>query len=80
MEPVTTPFYGAILLLKRTLADDTLEHIAATTAQTHFPGQDYNHYLSLDLPENVPVDVFDQYSAAMRDLPEGAVYFVVSPE
>lgn len=75
----TTAFHGAILLLNSTPDDDTADAISKDVAEVHFPGDQYRYRVTSELPDNAPVDVADQYSAAIRDLPQGATYLIVYP-
>lgn len=76
---MTNSFYGAILLLNTTPDNDTVEAISRDVATEHLLTDNYKFRLSTTLPENTPVDVADQYTAEMRDLPKGATYLIVYP-
>lgn len=73
------PFHGAILLLNSHPDEETVKQIADAAAGIHFPTRTCSYELRETLPDNTPVDVVDQYTAAMRDLPEEAKYLVISP-
>lgn len=72
-------YYGATLLLKTTPDQERIQEIAASMAAVHFPEREYSFRLSRSVPEGLPVDVSDQLSAGIRDLPEDAVFLLVSP-
>lgn len=77
---MTTKFSGAILLLNETPDDDTADNISRDVASEYFPpNTGYQYRLTTTLPENAPVDLADQYTAAIKDLPLGATYLIVSP-
>lgn len=76
---MTTSFSGAILLLNTTPDDDTADAISSDVADLHFPGNGYSYRVTNTLPEDTPVDIADQYSAAIKDLPRGATYLIVYP-
>ena len=71
-------FYGAILVLNSTPDADTLDAISRDVANDHLRTDSYTYRLSTSLPENTPVDIADQYTAQMRDLPKGT-YLIISP-
>lgn len=71
-------FYGAILVLNTTPDNDTLDAISRDVANEHLRTDSYTYRLSQTLPDNAPVDVVDQYTAQMRDLPKGT-YLIISP-
>lgn len=76
---MTNPFHGAIILLNSTPDNDTCDAISKDIATDYFPSDNYNYRLSTTLPEGTPVDVADQYTAEMKDLPRGATYLLVYP-
>ena len=77
---MTNTFSGAILLLNETPDDDTADNISKDVAAEYFPpNTGYQYRLTNILPENTPVDLVDQYTAALKDLPLGATYLIVSP-
>lgn len=76
---MTTQYYGATLVLNTTPTPDRTEEIARGVAAENFPQQPFNYGLTDTLPEGTPVDVYDQLTAVMRDLPEGATYMLVYP-
>ena len=77
---MNTTFSGAILLLNETPDDETADSISADVASEYFPpNTGYKYRLTNVLPENTPVDLADQYTAAIKDLPLGATYLIVSP-
>lgn len=76
---MTTPYHGAILILNSTPDSETCDAISKDIAVEHLLTESYNYRLSLTLPEGTPVDVYDQYTAQMKDLPRGATYLLVYP-
>lgn len=77
---MTTKFSGAILLLNETPDDDTADNISKDVASEYFPpNTGYQYRITNVLPDNAPVDLADQYTAALKDLPKGATYLIVSP-
>jgi hypothetical protein len=76
---MNTSYHGAILLLNSTPDDDTTDNIAKDVAEEHFPEYSYRYRLTNELPDGTPVDLADQYSASLRDLPKGATYLLVYP-
>lgn len=76
---MTTPYYGAILLLNTTPDIETCEAISKDVATEHLSTDSYSYHLSNTLPEGTPVDVYDQYTAQMKDLPRGSTYLLVYP-
>jgi hypothetical protein len=76
---MTTEYHGAILLLNSTPNDETTDSIAKDVAEVHFPEYSYRYRLTNSLPEGTPVDLADQYTASLRDLPTGATYLLVYP-
>lgn len=76
---MTIPYSGAILLLNCTPDPETVEAISRDTATDHLHTDSYNFHLTSTLPEGTPVDVVDQYTAQMRDLPAGSTYLLVYP-
>lgn len=75
---MTNSFYGAILVLNCTPDIETLDAIAHDVATEHLLTDTYNFRLSSKLPPGTPVDVADQHTAKMRDLPNGT-YLIVTP-
>lgn len=75
---MTQSFHGAILVLNTTPDTETLDAISHDVANDHLRTNSYTYRLSSTLPENTPVDVADQYTAQMRDLPKGT-YLIISP-
>lgn len=76
---MNTEYHGAILLLNTTPDEDTADSIAKDVAEMHFPDDSYHYRLTKELPSGTPVDLADQYSASLRDLPKGATYLLVYP-
>lgn len=76
---MTPEYYGAILLLKLVPEADRAAQIAQSVAQDYFPDGPYSYEITDTLPEGTPVDVYDQYTAAVRDMPEGAAYMLIYP-
>lgn len=76
---MTNSYNGAILLLNCTPDSDTVAAISSDVAANHLRTDSYNYHLSTTLPEGTPVDVADQYTAQMRDLPTGSTYLLVYP-
>lgn len=75
----TNTFNGAIILLNQTPDPTTVDNIAHDVIEDQFRGIPCEHYITDTLPESTPVDIYDQYTATIRDLPAGAVYLVVVP-
>ena len=75
----TNTFNGAIFLLNQTPDPETVDNIANDVIESQFLGIPCEHYITDTLPESTPVDIYDQYTARVRDLPAGAVYLVVVP-
>ena len=71
-------FYGAILVLNSTPDADTLDAISRDVANDRLRTDSYTYRLANSLPENTPVDIADQFTAQMRDLPKGT-YLIISP-
>lgn len=76
---MTPEYYGAILLLKTTPETDRAAQIAHSIAQDYFPDEPYSYEITDTLPKETPVDLYDQYTATIRDMPEGAIYMLVYP-
>lgn len=75
----TNTFNGAIILLNETPDPATVNNIVHDITEDQFRGIPCEHYITDTLPESTPVDIYDQYTARVRDLPAGAVYLVVVP-
>lgn len=76
---MSIPYYGAILILNSTPDDETCDAISKDIATDHLLTDSYQYKLTTTLPEGTPVDVYDQYTAQMKDLPRGATYLLVYP-
>ena len=75
----TNTFNGAILLLEYTPDNSVLSDIVRDVTESQFPGMSVQHYISRTLPESTPVDIYDQYTAEIRDLGDDAVFLVIEP-